>query len=187
MLLAMAGLPGTGKSTVARALKSALERQGQEVHILDKDNVRAAIFPKGPVEYSREQDDLCVNVMLQVAAFLLRQAPERVIILDGRTYSHHDQVDAVVYQAQRIPAAVHFVECRCSTATALARLEADTKKGEHPAQNRNGELYYRVSAQAEPLAAEHHLCIDTDQPLEDNVAKVVTYLNGERGSVGPQA
>src|SRR5947209_2269421 len=46
MLIAMAGLPGTGKSTLARQMARALSGV-----VLDKDVIRAALFPPALVEY----------------------------------------------------------------------------------------------------------------------------------------
>ena len=47
MIAIMAGLPGSGKSTVARALAQRIPAA-----VLDKDIIRAAIFPPAHVEYS---------------------------------------------------------------------------------------------------------------------------------------
>ena len=52
MVVIMAGLPGSGKSTVARALAERLPAT-----VLDKDVIRAALFAPAHVEYSRVQDD----------------------------------------------------------------------------------------------------------------------------------
>src|SRR5690348_14369339 len=49
MLLIMAGLPATGKTTLARAIA---ERTGAVV--LDKDVIRASLFPAQLIEYSHE-------------------------------------------------------------------------------------------------------------------------------------
>jgi predicted kinase len=43
----MAGLPGTGKSTLARVLANDLGGV-----VLDKDVIRAALFPAALIEYS---------------------------------------------------------------------------------------------------------------------------------------
>ena len=179
MLVAMAGLPGTGKSTLARALVEALMARGHEAYILDKDHVRAAIFPPGTVAYSREQDDLCVDVMLQVATFLLQRQPERIVVLDGRTFSHREQLETVIASAAAVPAPLHVIECRCQGATALTRLTQDHEQGTHPAKNRDADLYRRVKAQADPIVAAHHLVVNTDEPLDANVTLCLAYLAEE--------
>lgn len=58
MIIAMAGLPGVGKSTLARALAARLDAV-----VLDKDRIRASLFPPSHVDYSRDQDDFCIDVM----------------------------------------------------------------------------------------------------------------------------
>src|SRR3954471_1764920 len=57
MLILMVGLPGTGKSTLSRAL---VERFGG--FVIDKDVIRPALFGPSQIEYSVEQDDFCQNV-----------------------------------------------------------------------------------------------------------------------------
>lgn len=66
----MAGLPGTGKSTVARGL--AKKTAGC---VLSKDEIRAALFAPDDIEYSTAQDDFCMEIMLQAASFLFRRIP----------------------------------------------------------------------------------------------------------------
>ena len=46
LLIAMAGLPGTGKSTLAAALAEALPAV-----VLDKDKLRAGLIPPDKIEY----------------------------------------------------------------------------------------------------------------------------------------
>src|SRR5262249_39463493 len=53
VLVAMAGLPGSGKSTLA----ACLERELGAV-VLDKDRVRAALFPPRVLDYSAAQDEI---------------------------------------------------------------------------------------------------------------------------------
>ena len=77
-----AGLPGTGKSTLARALA---ERLGAA--ILDKDRVRGALFPGALTDYSAEQDQLCMRAMLEAAAYLTERRRVEYIFFDGRTFS----------------------------------------------------------------------------------------------------
>ena len=54
--------------------------------VLDKDQIRAALFPAGEIEYSTTQDDFCVDIMYQVAAYMFRSDPNKQVIVDGRTF-----------------------------------------------------------------------------------------------------
>jgi predicted kinase len=66
MIVMMAGLPGTGKSTLAREL--AVRTSGR---VLSKDEIRGAIFQPGEIEYSTRQDDYCFRIMVETAGYLL--------------------------------------------------------------------------------------------------------------------
>lgn len=82
MIILMAGLPGSGKSSIARELSARLNGT-----ILSKDIIRHTVFESRDVEYSTEQDDFCMDVMLETAAYILRRHADRTVILDGRTFS----------------------------------------------------------------------------------------------------
>ena len=172
MLIVMAGLPGTGKSTLARRL--AQELPGI---VLDKDAVRAALFPPSEIEYSTPQDDLCVDVMLRVAGYILARDPHKYVILDGRTFSRCYQVNSVRAFAQDLGVACSFVECVCSDETVRQRLERDVALELHPAANRNYEMYLAVKARAAPILGPK-VVIDTDQDLECAVQSCLEYVRG---------
>ena len=89
MLIAMAGLPGTGKSTLAAALAEALPAV-----VLDKDKLRAGLIPPEKIEYSRAQDDYVFELLLKAAKYNLNRG--RHVILDGRTFTRRYQVERVV-------------------------------------------------------------------------------------------
>jgi adenylylsulfate kinase len=100
--------------------------------------------------------------MLQVAGYLLQKDSRQHVILDGRTFSRHYQVDVVRAFARRVGVGYTFVECVCSDETARRRLERDVAKGRHPAANRNYEMYLSIKARAEPIVGPK-LVIDTEQ------------------------
>ena len=170
MLIMMAGLPGTGKSTLSRALA---ERGGGIV--LDKDLIRAALFPPALIEYSQEQDDFCLEVMLRTAEYLLSRNRDLRVFLDGRPFSRRYQREQVEAAAARLRTPLAIIECICSDATALARLQRDDATGAHPAANRGSVLYKQVKAGFETLA-EPRLTLDTEQSLAECVRQAEAYL-----------
>lgn len=170
MIIMLAGLPGAGKSAIARELARRIPAV-----TLDKDQVRAALFPPRRVSYTTAQDDFCLDVMLQTSAELLRADPAEPIILDGRTFSRAYQVQWVEQHAQRLGVPLLIVECVCSDETARARLIRDAAAGEHPAANRNFELYLAIKARFEPIP-EPKLVVNTDQPLEETVAECMAVI-----------
>ena len=167
MLILTAGLPGTGKSTLSRAL--ATEFGGT---VLDKDQIRAALFPAADIEYSTEQDDFCMAIMLKVAGYLFRKEPARRIFLDGRTFSRAYQLKRASVYAEWIARPWRILECLCSEEAARERLARDH---EHVAANRDFNLYLEVKARFEEITLPK-MVIDTDQPLPDCVRVAATAL-----------
>jgi adenylylsulfate kinase len=173
MLIVMAGLPGTGKSAIARRLAQELP-----AILLDKDAVRAALFPPSEIEYSTPQDDLCVEIMLQVAGYILSRDHQKHVILDGRTHSRRYQVETVRRFARAQGVASILIECICSDDTVRRRLEEDVAEGRHPAANRNYEMYRAVKARAEPIVGPR-LVIDTERELVSVIEDCLKYIRGQ--------
>lgn len=158
MIVIMAGLPGTGKSTVARALA---ERTSGIV--FDKDQIRAALFPLVEIEYSSAQDDLCIRVILEAAAYILRKDSGRYVFIDGRPFSKAQQLEQVLQAADALEQPRHILECVCSEATAKGRLQEQDQN--HPAANREYALYMRIKSAWEEILLPKTV-INTDQPLD---------------------
>lgn len=171
MLIMMAGLPGAGKSTLSRAL---VQRCGGIV--LDKDSIRAALFPPEHIEYCREQDDFCQQVMLTTAEYLLSRDPKLRIFLDGRPFSRRYQRQQAESAAARLRTPLAIIECVCSDAIALTRLQRDDQTGAHPAADRNLGLYAQIKADFETLR-EPRLTVDTNQSLAECVRQAQAYLD----------
>lgn len=160
MIVLMAGLPGTGKSTLAREL--ARRTDGR---VVSKDEFRHAIFMTEEIEYSWRQDDFCLQLMLETAGYLWSRNPGLTIFLDGRPFSRRYQIENVLNAAASLHQSWTIIECTCSDETARKRLEADTSEGRHPAGNRGYALYLEVKARFEEII-HPKVVIDTEQELD---------------------
>jgi predicted kinase len=171
MLVLMAGLPGTGKSTLSRALVTDLDGT-----VIDKDHVRASLFSPADIEYSAEQDDFCMAIMLKVAGYLFRRNPARIVVLDGRTFSRTYQLKRAIGFAEAIGQPWRILECTCSEDSARRRLSTAPS---HIAANRNFDLYLQVKGRFEEIAFPKTV-IDTDEGLESCVQLATAALVSPR-------
>jgi predicted kinase len=166
-----AGLPGTGKSTLARAIA---ERLGAAV--LDKDRVRGALFPGALTDYTAQQDELCMRAMLEAAAYLTELKRVEYIFFDGRTFSQRGQIEDVLLAAARAGARWRVVHVTCADAVAEERLARSDPS--HPAKNRDAALYRRIKQQFEPIT-QAKLEVDTTSGTDAVLTVVEEYLTGK--------
>ena len=166
-----AGLPGTGKSTLARAIA---DRLGAAV--LDKDRVRGALFPGALTDYTAQQDELCMRAMLEAAAYLTELKRVEYIFFDGRTFSQRGQIEDVLLAAARAGARWRIVHVTCADAVAEERLARSDPS--HPAKNRDAALYRRIKQQFEPIT-QAKLEVDTTSGTDAVLTVVEEYLTGK--------
>jgi len=169
MLILMAGLPGCGKTTLAHRLAAALNAV-----VLSKDVLRHTLFPPHLVEYSVEQDDFVVDLLLRTAGYMWSKNSNQTVILDGRTFSKQSQRQQVIDFAQRQNQPARVVECVCSERVAKARL-AKIDAG-HPAGNRDPALYEAVKARWQEIP-DPKILVRTDGEVD--VDEVISRLSNQ--------
>ncbi|MGH9496508.1 MAG: AAA family ATPase [Candidatus Sulfotelmatobacter sp.] len=167
----MAGLPGTGKTTLARELARLTSGR-----VLSKDEFRHAIFAADEIEYSSRQDDFVMKLILDTAEYLTLRNRDRRIILDGRPFSCRYQIENAIAAAQSMLQPWRIIECICAEKTARTRIEADAAEKSHTAGNRDFQLYLDVKARFEAIAFPK-IVIDTDQRVDVCGARALENLN----------
>jgi len=170
MIVLMAGLPGTGKTTLARELASRLRGR-----VLNKDEVRHALFSSDEIEYSSRQDDFCLHLMLETAGQLLQRDPQRLVFLDGGTFSRRYQIENVVNAAAALHQSWRILECVCAEELARQRIDEQAASGAHLAGNRNFELYLEVKSRFEAITLPKTV-IDTGEALPACVDRAMAAL-----------
>jgi hypothetical protein len=149
--------------------------------LLSKDRVRHALFGTEHTVYTREQDDFCVEKMLDTAVWQWRHFPATTVIIDGRTWSRAYQVLQLRAFATDQQQNLLLLECVCDTAVTEARLLDDRRRGGHPAGNRTPELHHLLAAAADPISGPK-LVLDTEKPVAANIETTLRHLAAGLGA-----
>jgi predicted kinase len=150
LLIAMAGLPGSGKSTLSRVLAAELDALRW-----DKDEVRQMLFPAGSVVHDRALNDFCMEMLYTAAAEAFRRGV-RVVILDGRPYRETAQRLRAAQVAKSCDALMLFVECTAPLDVLRSRVGFPG----HIAPDRDEHLLERMEREWQPIR-EDHLSVET--------------------------
>ena len=167
-MIVLAGLPGAGKSTLARALAPQLA----DARVLDKDVVRDALF--GPCDYTATESQVSVSAMLDAARYHLGRG--RTVIFDGMTFARRQYLGAVVGLGEELDVGVAVIVCDVPLDVAISRITADAV---HPAGNRDADIVRRVAAEMEEPGGDY-LTLDTTAPLDECVALALAYVETDK-------
>jgi adenylyl-sulfate kinase len=165
----MTGLPGSGKSTIASGVESALLESGRSAYILDGDNLRHGL--NGDLGFSAQDRTENVRRTAEVSALL---ADAGVVVLVALVSPYRADRDAAraVHSERGLP----FLEVH--VATPLEECERRDPKGLY-ARARAGEISGLTGVDdpyEPPVAAE--VVVGAGEPLDAAVAAVLGALPG---------
>jgi predicted kinase len=157
VVVALIGLPGAGKSTVAAALERELG-----LRRVCRDAIREAMFPR--CEYSFvEKRAAFRTVLLAVEINCLLGEPT---VIDGMTFSRRADFDELHARAERHGYAVLPLFIDCPSALARERIARDLVERVHPARDREPALVDRVARRFDPPPAAA-IRIDASRPIDE--------------------
>ncbi len=184
VLVMLCGLPGTGKTSLARRLAMRLPAV-----VIESDRIRQTLFvpPTYTAEEARQVHKLC-HILI---GWYLRHTDR-----DGKLCQHHVIYDAtnlyeyhrqlVVRLAERYEARLVVVEVTARDGVVRERLasrQAGNAPGHSSGQGEysdaDWEIYQRMRQRAEPIKGEH-ITVDTSQDgIEPSVEQVLAAIGGD--------
>jgi predicted kinase len=174
MLIAMAGLPGSGKSTIAGHIGARL---------------RTAVVSVDPIESAILTAGIDVDQPTGLAAYLVAETIAESVLDSGQTIIV-DAVNAVgaareewLRLAARQDVEVRFVEAVCSDPELLrTRIVARHRNHPHLDEPNWHAVEQSLDEYAEwtgPSAAVARITLDTSRPVEANVEAAVRFLTAD--------
>lgn len=161
------GLPGAGKSTLARALQRRLGAAR-----VDRDALRARRFPGEPVTAAHKR--VASAEVWREAAALLRA--RRSVIVDGMTFAGGADRRHAAALARRLRARCRAIYLDCPPELARRRVARALR---HPASDRTPALVTEVAARFEPVGREA-LRLDATKPAGALARAALTWLASVR-------
>jgi adenylylsulfate kinase len=161
------GLPGSGKSTVARAAGALLAARGNVATILELDTIRRVLTPAA--RYTAEERDLVYRALVHVAALLVDEGVPVIVDATGHRREWRDLARQRIHQFAEVRLVCALEVCRSRE---RSRPAGHAPRGIYDAGGRAGSTVPGVDVPYEASAAE--LVVDTAAtPLDATVAGVV--------------
>lgn len=171
IVVALIGLPGSGKSIAARALQDQLG-----LRRVCRDTIRHAMFPK--CSYSFAEKRAAFRAMLLAVEINCMLGHSSVI--DGVTFSRRrdlQRVDTAIRRYHFLPVPIYL---DCPPDVARARIADDVANNRHIARDRTPKIVSEVMMRFDP-PPPNALVINSDIPAPDLCRLVVQAVSDIRG------
>jgi len=173
-IIAFAGLPLTGKTTLAKLLEGELK-----IVRLDIDEIRNLLFKHNPVdsETDRELDGVQMWASwksLFALADCALEAGDSVIIVG--TFSRETYYKRITSIAEIRKATLKVVFCHASDEVIAERIEQRKQDKENPSNLRSVEGYHRVKARYVKMSVPNILNLDTSCSTEKCLSKIKEWI-----------
>jgi predicted kinase len=155
LVLLLVGLPGAGKTTLARRLAPAIGAV-----TLSRDDIRDAIFPEALLDYSSEQNQVGTDALLGVLGYLLARPKPAFIIVDGKPFSRKAEIATVKQLVEASGARLLILHCVAPQGVIEGRLQRGLADERNVRAQRDPEKAARIRTEFEPIDAPH-LVVDT--------------------------
>lgn len=163
MIILICGLPGTGKSFLAKKLASKLSCRHINTDIVRKEKIKEP-------GYSEKEKHSVYDAVVFLAEEALKK--KQSVILDGTFYKSEFRKKAEQL-AKKHKKGFYIIELVTPLSEVKRRL--DSKKNVKSDSAADFDVYKIIKAEFEPIK-EYHLIIDSTRPLKDQIAEVVNYL-----------
>jgi predicted kinase len=170
-LVVFAGLPGTGKSSLARAVA----RELRAVY-LDKDTIKDCVIAVAREMKIEQGSDLAGPASYELLVVLARDnlSVGRSAVLDSPAgYRQFREQVSDLAKARR--ANLKLIECICTDESLLRQRVENSGRELPPYRTRDWADYQSSRARFEGLT-ERRLVVDTAEPLAVNLRKVLNYI-----------
>ncbi len=177
VVVALIGLPGAGKSMVARALEDQLG-----LRRVCRDAIRHAMFPRCAYSFAEKRAAFRSMLLALEINCLLGEST----VLDGVTFTRNRdlmRVDAAIHRYGFRPIPIYL---ECPPDVARARIASDVKHDRHLARDRTPEIVNDVLVRFDPPPASA-LRIDATLPAAEMCRIAIATVAAIRGESSTSA
>ncbi|MBI4177524.1 MAG: AAA family ATPase [Candidatus Aenigmarchaeota archaeon] len=162
MLIVVCGLPGTGKTTIAKALSQRIGAALLRTDVIRKEMLFEA-------KYTEKERDSVYENMFVTAGEKLRNGED--CVLDGTFYKKSLR-DVAKRVAENNKSKFHIVECVLHEDFVRTRINA--RKGDE--SEADFQIYQKAKNAFEPIT-EKHIVVDTSKDVKECVDKIVAEIS----------